>query len=335
MIKIVHVLFFATILQSIALKSIAQFEFPKLEDAVAFKKRTLIVELKEEDPSQIKKLAKDSEGLKAYKDRITNYNKMVKDFVTTDYWKLNDKIEYKTTTEIDGLIKSGSTDYSILHSSWFSKAQRTNANMITKYSVYSFVGYLIEDAKKRNENEYIKGEVFSVSMPASKIKPGDLIFVLNVFNNYISAAANGATKKEMFDIEKNLETIKTKTLLLDEKSLQSSKEDILKAYTYPLEIVDREVIEKAILEKNGNYFFPVLIWSDAHNYYLFVAANTADGALLAKMGTGGFNITAGSANQSTNTYTSLISYNSYLLISDKVVGTIASSKAQKVNNFLK
>ncbi len=333
--KKVYILFLVSLFQCIALKSIAQFEFPKSDDAIEFKKRSLIVELKEEDPSELKKLAKDTEGLKAYKDRTANYNKMVKDFITPDHWKLNSKIEYKTTTEIDALIKSGSSEYSILHSSWFSKTQRTNANMITKYSVYSFVGYLIEDAKKRNDNEYIKGEVFSVSLPASKIKPGDLIFVLNVFNNYITASANGMSKKDMFDVEKNLETIKTKTLLLDEKSLQSSKDDILKAYTYPLEIVDREVIEKAILEKNSTYFFPVLIWSDAHNYYLFVAANTADGNLLAKMGTGGFNITVGSANESTKTYTSLISYNSYLLISDKVVGTIASSKAQKINNFLK
>jgi hypothetical protein len=66
------------------------------------KDRTVIVEVKEEDPKVVAKLSKkdkNADRLQHYRDFISNSNDMLKKAVDK-YWKFNANIEYKTTTEL-------------------------------------------------------------------------------------------------------------------------------------------------------------------------------------------------------------------------------------------
>lgn len=69
------------------------------------KDRTVIVEVKEEDPKVVAKLSKkdkNADRLQHYRDFISNSNDMLKKAVDK-YWKFNTNIEYKTTTELNDM----------------------------------------------------------------------------------------------------------------------------------------------------------------------------------------------------------------------------------------
>lgn len=312
----------------------AQLEFPNQKDAVEFKKRPLIVELQEEDPATLKKYAKKPESLQDYKDGIVAHNALVKSMATRENWKLSEKIEFKTTSQINALIKSGDESYSLLHTGFHLKSQRTNSNLVTYYNVYTYAAFLIEDAGSI-EKETLKKELFSVSLRNNYLSQTDLKILFKIFNNYIEMAIKGGSKSDLYTIETNLEAIQYETLLIDKQSIDATEADVKVEYPYAFKIVHREEIDKAINEADSTYFFPMLIWSDAHNYYLFITVNAGTGLLQSKMGVGGVHSIVGVTYKYTTTFQTLFSYNSYLNLTPKIIGTIAGKGAQKVNNILK
>lgn len=312
----------------------AQFEFPNQKEAIEFKKRPLIVELQEEDPATLKKYAKKPESLQDYKDGIVAHNALIRSMVNPQNWLLNEKIEFKTTSQIQALIKSGDESYSLLHTGFHLKSQRTNANLITYYNVYTYAAFLMEDAGSISK-ETLKSEVFSVSLRNNYLSQTDLKILFKIFNNYIEMAVKGGSKSDLYNIDANLEAIQHEVLLIDRKSIVDTESEIKAEYPYPFKIVDRVEIDKAINDDDSTYFFPMLIWSDAHRYYLFITVNAGTGLLQSKMGVGGVHLTAGVTYRYTTTFETLFSYNSYLDLSPKIIGTIAGKGAQKINNLLK
>lgn len=238
--------------------------------------------------------------------------------MTQQNWSLNGIIEFKTTSQIKALIKSRDASHSLLHSGFHVKSQRTNANLVTYYNVYTYAAFLIEDANSIG-NETLKKEVFSVSLRS----------------NYIEMSIKGGGKSDLYNIDVNLEAIQHEVLLIDKQSVDATEAAIKAEYPYPFKIVDREEIDKAINTADSKSFFPMLIWSDAHNYYLFITVNAGTGLLQSKMGVGGVHAAVGATYRYTNTFQTLYSYNSYLDLSPQIIGTIAGKGAQKVNNFLK
>lgn len=88
--------------------------YGKPEDFKELKKRILVVEILEPNPKTIEKLQKKKkqpELLKDYENFFSNYNELIKK-VVPQYWKLNEKIEFKTTSEINSI--AGNSKYVIL-----------------------------------------------------------------------------------------------------------------------------------------------------------------------------------------------------------------------------
>jgi len=307
-----------------------QFDFPEQKESMELKDRTLLVELKEEDPKTIKKLSKVPADLEAYKNEIKAYNEMMQKYFPA-YWNLNNTIEYKTTSEIDALFeKQPKPKYAVFNSGWTQKQQQTHNNVKTLYDVYSFKIYLQEDAKKRNNYPKAKGCFFSVSLRSDEISPGDLVFIIHQFNNFISTSASGGKKSDLFNIESNLETLKNKTLLLDKNTLDIDEGKISAAYPNSFKVVTNLEIEQAIIDKNKEDVYISFVWSDKKNCYLYVVADAENGKLLSRMGEGGFNISIINPNSNVPTQP-LMSYRSGFAIKASHLKVITNKFAQKIN----
>jgi hypothetical protein len=86
------------------------------EDFKQMAKRTLVVELLEEEPEVIKRLSKKesrAKQLEEYKAFIVHYNELIKAAVPK-YWTYNTSIEYKTSTEVAALKKEKSKKHVLL-----------------------------------------------------------------------------------------------------------------------------------------------------------------------------------------------------------------------------
>src|ERR1035437_5063902 len=84
-------------------------------DFKSFQKRTLVVELQEEDAKTIEKLTKKKKDneLEKYKRFISDYNTFIKEAVDK-YWTLNDKKEYKTAAEVKEIRDKKNSKYVIM-----------------------------------------------------------------------------------------------------------------------------------------------------------------------------------------------------------------------------
>src|SRR4051812_31143857 len=81
------------------------------EDVGEIKKRTLLIATEEPSAKLSEKLKGDE--LASYEKDIKDYNAYIKETVG-NFWKFNDKIEYKTRAEIDKLTKSKSKQYAYI-----------------------------------------------------------------------------------------------------------------------------------------------------------------------------------------------------------------------------
>jgi hypothetical protein len=99
-----------------AVSQISGKYYGEKDDFKKMAKRTLLVEILEEDPDVIKRLSKKesrAKQLEEYKSFIVHYNELIRISVPK-YWTYNTNIEYKTETEIRNLQKSKTNKYVLL-----------------------------------------------------------------------------------------------------------------------------------------------------------------------------------------------------------------------------
>ena len=127
----------------VSLVSSAQIS-PKFQGEVKelkeLQSRTLIVEILEEDPKILKKLdkPKKQDDLIDYKLFIKQFNEEFKIYAAK-YWKLNTKIEFKTTTEVLALNKAKDKSYAILR--FYNLKDNNSKGIDTRLSVSAIVFY--------------------------------------------------------------------------------------------------------------------------------------------------------------------------------------------------
>jgi len=110
---LLSILFFAA---NTALAQINGKYYGEKEDFKKLAKRTLLVEILEEQPDVIKRLSKKesrAKQLEEYKGFIAHYNELIRKAVPK-YWTYNANIEYKTESEIAELKKAKSNKYAVL-----------------------------------------------------------------------------------------------------------------------------------------------------------------------------------------------------------------------------
>lgn len=161
--------------------------------------RTLIVELLEFDERHLDlyKHNNKSETEIQYKKFIENYNSYIKSAVKNN-WTINNKIIYKTTSELS-LLKETSSEFSVL---WYSAAVTSpkyiksdiGFNYNPKLSIPTLNYSRIENGwRSKKNNTYIDyaNLDFCFFMPyynrvVNEIKESDLIISLNLIQNHIN-----------------------------------------------------------------------------------------------------------------------------------------------------
>jgi len=137
-------------------------------DFIALAKRPLLVELQEEDPDVIKSLSKKektADKLKEYKTFIADYNKLIK-LAVLKYWKYNDKIEFKTVTEVKKLKDSNNDKYAVLsYIQLHDHAKYGGALISSNKTIYALSYSRIESKESKPD--------YKICMPSSGIREGD------------------------------------------------------------------------------------------------------------------------------------------------------------------
>lgn len=227
------------------------------QDFENLKTRTLIVEILEEDPKTLKKLSspKKAEELKNYVDFIKEFNNNFKTYVQK-YWRLNSKLEYKTTTEVDALNKQKNTTYAVI--------RFVSLNDIDSYGLKSglsvpAISYsrIESDRRKPDAKNYLPYRYFSND--DKSLNEGDYKYVLETLQANINwIVKNDKTisfdkYSEKMAIE-NCPKLKGKTLLIEDNMMMKgrSTDEAKKNYGGDLKFVSETEINDAFVSKKKN-----------------------------------------------------------------------------------
>jgi hypothetical protein len=232
---------------SFANNSFSQVVYAAPEDFKEIKKRTLLVQLLEENPTTIASLEKKVSKAKNEKDKaeaqeeldnakqfITDYNKFIKDAVTK-YWDLNAKVEYKTITEIKTLRETKSNKYTVLFYSE-SKSGNTDAYGVS-YSPLSIP--TLNYSRIEEGTVKIDYSFFMTGVTFKKMNYGDMILSLILMKNHIAEIEKSKKKKYTFlefakdEGKKNCSDIKDQTITINKDQVhdKTTEDELTKAFT--------------------------------------------------------------------------------------------------------
>ncbi|ESU24652.1 hypothetical protein FEDK69T_05750 [Flavobacterium enshiense DK69] len=226
------------------------------EDFQDLKKRTLIVEVLEEDPKVLKKLdkPKKAEELKEYQSFIKEFNEDFRIYAPK-YWTLNSNIEYKTTTEIDALQKSKNKSYAVLR--FILLNDNGTHGLKTNLNVPALAYTRIENNRRSADSKiYLPYRALS---KGKSLLEADYKYALET----LQANINWIIKNDKtlhFDkyaekmAEENCSKLKGKTILVPDYVLKDgrSKEQAIKNYGGDLKFVSDEEINNAFVTKAKN-----------------------------------------------------------------------------------
>jgi hypothetical protein len=104
----------------------------------------------------------------------------------------------------------------------------------------------------------------------------------------VDAVQNEKGPREYYDVEQNIEQIKSSTMLLPRELFREKDLDnIGDKYDYPFEISNYADLNKAVLALDDRYVYPKIIWSPLHKYYGWITISARTGAVLSFMSFGG------------------------------------------------
>jgi hypothetical protein len=256
-------------------KSNSQIVNAKPDDFKEITKRQLIVQLITEDSyftdDLEKKIAKtgntkrkselESE-LAAYRNFVTGYNSFIKD-VITKFWLLNSAkpVEFKTFSQVQEIRKVNPKNFTLL------QFVQTKLWVKNEYGQETFTGKTIPtlvysrmENSEPYDNNFNKKIDYSFYFPYiearknAQLYPGDLIISVKMIQNHINEIMAYDKKNYPFidfakdQDDENCSKLKSLTLLLDEKHLDSktNKQEITKSYSGNLNIISSDEIINSI-----------------------------------------------------------------------------------------
>jgi hypothetical protein len=245
----------------------AQIGIVPLKDYANFKNRVLLVIVEEPLPRLLGKL--EPEQLEIYKREIEEYNTLAKWAMDT-YYKVGNTVEYKTREEAQKILAADKGTYAYLEFTKFgenytskvgfqlvqknraAKDQTHMGGIISLNSILSAIDIRFSEDYKLLADHQSPDALYRHFLPDPFPDKSDMVYAFRqiaaVFDNREKGIdyyqSQKVTKQEAAKLQ-------TQTLLIAEGDI-SSKEDrdnFIKAYNYPMEIVSYEKMAEAI---NGN-----------------------------------------------------------------------------------
>lgn len=234
--------------------------FGKPKDIATVKSHPLVVILKDEDPKELKKLAKKPEELADYKASISDYNKQMQE-LAPKLWKFSPSVAFKHESDLEALRKAKDTQVGVLKHADFVLAHRHTmsgpggvANPANSYYSSEHISALMLQVLGDGD----ESKVWRVQLAPGPIYTSDIIFSLASIQTYIQSRADGRKGSEMREeIAQNSKKLPGKTLLIDEEDLKRglTAADIKQAYPFPYQVVPRGTIETAAASYDNRYAY--------------------------------------------------------------------------------
>ncbi len=165
-------------------------------------------------------------------------------------------------------------------------------------------------------------QVCTIAFANENINTSDLQFAIQQMARVINASLSGIKGLDYYDHKKNIEFVKTKTLLIPTELFKEA--DLLKlkdSYKMPYRIVSLDEMNELALTRDDQYIYPKIIYSVQHRTYGWITVGPKEGNVTSFMAFGGFKFnTTVKANE---------------VIKTKDLNYIASSMAQGINNKYK
>lgn len=230
------------------------------DDFKEMKNRTLVVELLEEDEKHVAKLTKKSQRkekfavqLKKYQDFIVEYNEMIQ-LVVPKYWSFNDKIEYKTSSEVKKIREAENKEYVLL---FYTELRESSTDTRVDRATLH-VPALAYSRPERAKHRYD----YKIYLPSSYIREGsnyfesDFKFALKAAQANINWIIDNNEKLNFEDFckemaEKNCSKLSDYQLIVDREYLYGNLTETKAgdAYGNNLKFVSEDELDKIVLEE--------------------------------------------------------------------------------------
>ncbi|MCH2234734.1 MAG: hypothetical protein MK078_10845 [Crocinitomicaceae bacterium] len=245
---------------------LAQVTYAKPEEISEIKSRPLIVELLEKDQKLIDDWAKKKSKTKKSEEKskytemeaeylafIDSYNDHIKSAIEK-LWNLNEKVEYKTASEVAALRKSKSTKYSVL---WFSESSSTysdefGAKYFPDLTIPTMNYSRIEKGKVKVDYSYFMH--YTGHREQNTLNLSDITFSLMLMKMHLAEIEKTGNKKYQFQqfakdqAEKFCKELGSKELIISEKTIHSktSLSEIKRNYSGDVVSMTEDEISNAI-----------------------------------------------------------------------------------------
>jgi hypothetical protein len=259
----------------------AQMGIGKIEEIEQVKSRKLIVMIEEPREKMLKKIEKRAKrgSVEDYKADLKSLNENMK-AVVEKFWPYNKTgIQYKTFDEIEALKKTKSEEYAVL-TCLSAKPSTMGAGFKYAEGIY-WVKDIKEDFEDRDDlmvsmliintiEDWGKKPVYYV--PLFDVFPTKASLVYGVkgieiyFNMRIQKKKNGVSQREQQELQEvemkiRAPKVANKTLLLRQEWLDEelTADNLKNYYPYKYQVCDRELMDKIVMEQDGNYAYGVVL----------------------------------------------------------------------------
>ncbi len=230
----------------------------KKDETDEVKIRTLIVVVEEADPGLLKVLNDEEKAF--YADEIKTYNSTMTQLMPK-YWTFSSKVEFKTRSQVDSLVKAKSTNYAYLEDTKFTAnygykltLQNTLRMKDGKSSLLS-PGDIAQTALcvRLTDNKPFRDPVYGVYLPSVFITPGGILYALKAIQLHMSLKSAGKSENEVNKMYKdNAKNLSNMTLEFESSRCKLSDDDFKKSYPYPYKAVSAGSIDSAIVNQQAN-----------------------------------------------------------------------------------
>jgi hypothetical protein len=268
----------------------SQFEYISIEKSKALANRTILVELYDEVSEaeiQTNKNIKEyfQQNLKIGKEVICVTAKEINVLLKSQ----KDKEKYALIThnfdnyEIKSVTRTKRVDNNMLVSGLYKGLTYKEKHTIATLQHFDLTLSIVSGNKK------LDGVVTEIGFIHLKLRPEDYVFAASQFNRLYDASISGIKSKDYYDPKLAIESLKSKTLLIDKDNIEFEAKKI-EGYDYNYEFVDYSVITEAIFSKTPQKVYALLIWSNQLNAYDWVIVDTETGEIYSQISHGGVSV---------------------------------------------
>lgn len=262
-----RLLFFSLVLLFRTVTASAQFGFNHFLSFDLIKGQPLVVLLQEEDPKELRKLAKKPAELADYKSSIAYYNKQLQT-LAPQLWKFSPAVEFQPESALKEIRSAKGKRTVVLR-----YEKHVNGASTSGYNSVFMGSRKVASMELTTPGSGDENYEWGCPAPLDVMYPSDIVFA---FRNIQLTLEKDRKRKARVDAGRSREDIKreedaeaisankaaaelmrTRTLLIAETDLDSklTAESIKQYYPYPLQVVPRATIESAVQAGDTRYSY--------------------------------------------------------------------------------